>query len=126
MSKKTNLITEWLSSEGYKHDVDSDGAVLFRYQGKNMICPADDEDPLFLRILMPGIYEIEGDRTKALEAINSVCFDRKVVKAFAYENTVHLSIEILIDTTPDLDDFFERCCDMLVQAQQVFYHHINK
>lgn len=126
MNRKTNLITEWLKNEGYKHEVDPDGDVIFRYQGANLVCPAESEDPLFLRILMPGIYEMDGDRTKCLEAMNAVCRERKVVKAFSYENTVHLSVEMLIDTSPEIEDFFERSCDMLIEAQQAFYHHINQ
>jgi hypothetical protein len=125
MNRKTNLITEWLSNEGYKHTVDEDGDVIFKYQGANLVCPAESNDPLFFRILMPGIYEIEGNREKCLEAMNTVCRERKVVKAFSVENTIHLSIEMLMDSSPEIEDFFERCCDMLIEAQQVFYHNIH-
>ncbi len=115
--KKTEMITQWLSNEGYKYEVASDGDVTFKYQGAHLWCPADEDDPSFLRIVMPGIYEIQGDEQKCLRALSDMCFDRKVVKGFIYDGGVHLSVELLIDTSPELEDFFGRLCDMLVEAR---------
>lgn len=70
---KIDLVKNWLSSEGYKYDVDSDGDIHFRYQGANLFFTADESDPLFFRIIMPNIYELKGDRVKVLEAVNSTC-----------------------------------------------------
>ena len=114
---KIDLVKNWLSSEGYKYEVDSDGDIRFRYQGVNLFFTADESDPLFFRIIMPNIYELKGDRVKVLEAINSTCAERKVLKAFVVNDRLWLAIEILIDTTPDIEDFCERCCDMLVEGR---------
>ena len=82
---RADLIKSWLSSEGYKYDVDSEGDVHFKYQ---------------------------------------VTWETKVVKAFIRNNIVHLSIEMFIDRTPDLGDFMERCCDLLLHAQKKVYKDI--
>lgn len=115
---KIDLVKNWLSSEGYKHEIDSDGDIHFRYQGVDLFFTKDENDPLFFRIIMPGIYTVNGDREKVLEAVNSVCAERKVLKAFVVQDKLWLAIEMLIDTTPDIEDFFERCCDMLVEGRK--------
>lgn len=112
---KADLAKEWLSSEGYKYDADHDGDIHFKYQGHHLFFTTDDDDS-FLRIIMPNIYEEEGNHIKVLEACNTITRDIKVVKAFVVDGHMWLSIEMFIDSTPELSDFCERCCDILVAA----------
>lgn len=67
---------------------------------------------------MPNIYDVDGDREKVLEAINTICRDIKAIKAFLLNDKLWLSLEMFIDTTPDIDDFIERCLDILVAGRQ--------
>ena len=113
---KADLIKEWLSSEGFRYDVDNDGDIHFKYQGKNMFFTADSDDEMYFRLMMPHIYQVQGDRVKVLEACNTICREYKVVKAFLVENSLFLAIEIFVDSTPEVGDFFERCCDILLAA----------
>lgn len=69
---------------------------------------------------MPGIYQVDGNRTVVLEAINTICTNFKAIKAFLVEDHLWLTIEMFIDTTPDIDDYIERCLDILVSG----YHRI--
>lgn len=119
---KSDLVKEWLSSEGYKYDINSDGDIHFKYQGKNLFFTADDNDDLYFRLIMPNIYDEEGNHTKVLEACNTISREIKVVKAFEVEGHMWLAIEIFIDSTPEIGDFFERCCDILIAA----FHHAAK
>jgi len=114
---KADLAKEWLSSEGYRYEIDEDGDLHFKYQGKHMFFTTDERDDMYFRILMPNIYEIQDNRAKVLEACNVVSRDLKVVKAFVAENNnMFLAIEMFVDSTPELGDFFERCCDILIAA----------
>lgn len=113
---KAELAKAWLSSQGYRYDVDSDGDIHFKYQGKNMYCRVDDKDELFFNLIMPNIYTVEGNRARVVEACNAIARDIKVVKAFLIDDHLWLAIEMFIDTTPELGDFFERCCNLLVAA----------
>lgn len=125
MATKIELIKQWLTNEGYKSEIDSDGDLVFRFQGANLICPASTDDPLYLQIIMPGIYTFNnGERVKVLEAISSLCRERKCVKAFVAGEDLHLSLEMLIDTSPEIDDFFERGCTMLIQARMFMMEKI--
>lgn len=124
MATTIDLVKDFLSSEGYKYDVDSDGDVHFKYQGANLFFTDNGADREFFRIIMPNIYEVEGNRTKVLEAANTVTRDIKVIKAFLVEDHLWLSIEMFIDSTPEVGDFFTRCCDILIAGRQRIAHEI--
>ena len=81
-----------------------------------MFCCKDNDDR-FLRIIMPSIYDVDGDREKVLEAINTISRDIKAIKAFLVEDSLWLSIEMYIDSTPDIEDFIERCLDIMIAGR---------
>ena len=112
-----DLVENWLKSQGFRSERDSDGYLRFRYEGVNLFCGKDDNDKQFLRIIMPGIYKVDGDRTRVLEAVNTISRDIKAIKAFLVEDYLWLAIEMFIDSTPDIDDFIERCLDILVAGR---------
>ena len=116
---KPDLILEWLSDEGFKHEIDEDGDVHFRYQGRNLYFTPDDDDTYF-RIILPNIYEAEEEnRYQVLEACNAITRQYKVLKAYLTpKGNLWLSIEMFVDTTPDIGDFFERCCNILVHGYE--------
>lgn len=113
----SDLVENWLKSQGFRCERDGDGDVRFRYEGVGMFCCKDNDDS-FLRIIMPGIYDVDGDRVKVLEAINTICRDIKAIKAFLVEDKLWLSIEMYIDSTPDIDDFIERCLDIMIAGRK--------
>lgn len=120
-----DLVKNWLSTEGYKYDIDSDGDVHFKYEGVHLYFTVDSNDQSFFRIIMPSIYQVDGNRTKVLEAANSVTRDLKVLKAFLVDDRLWLTIEMFLDASPELEDFFPRCLSLLKQgremiAQQIF------
>ena len=114
---KADLINAWLYKAGYNHEIDSDGDVHFRYNGKHIYFTPDDDDTYF-RLIMPNIYELEDNRVKVLEACNTITRDYKVVKAYLVKDRLWLSIEMFVDSTPEVGDFFERCCRILISAYE--------
>lgn len=107
------LVKEFLSNEGYRFDVDGDGDIHFKYEGVNLYFTVDKDDQNYFRLIMPNIYQLEGNRVKVLEAINTVARDLKVIKAFLVEDRLWLTVELFIDSTPELEDFFPRCMGLL-------------
>lgn len=121
----SELVRDYLSSEGFRHDVDSDGDIHFKFEGMSMFFTQDKNDPQFFRIIVPNLYELENNRVKVLEAINAVARDTKVLKAFLVEDKLWLSVELFLDSTPELEDFFPRCMELLKEgrtriAQEIF------
>lgn len=112
------LVKQFLSNEGYKFDVDSDGDIHFKYEGINLYFTVDNNDQRYFRLIMPNIYQLEGNRTKVLEAINTVARDLKVIKAYLIEDRLWLAVELFIDSTPELEDFFPRCMGLLKAGRE--------
>ena len=49
-------VFEWLKSQGLCPSMD-DNAIHFKYQMKNFIYFADDEDQNFFQLCLPGIFD---------------------------------------------------------------------
>ena len=95
-------------------------------QMRNFIFMGSDNDETFLRLVMPGVFDVtEDNRAGVLEATNAVSVSMKVVKATIVNDNVWLSAELLIDSTPVFDDIIPRVLDILLAAQQEFYKQIN-
>lgn len=121
----TDLVKEFLASEGYRYQEDSDGDIHVKYEGTNLFFTVDSGDESFFRIIMPNIYQVENNREKVLEAVNTVTRDIKVLKAFLVEDRLWLSIEMFLDASPEIEDFCLRCMAILKEgrnriAQEIF------
>lgn len=121
-----DLVKNYLSNEGFRWDEVNERAIHFRYQGMHMIFEEDPRDQSFFRMIMPNIYEIDGDRVKVLEACNTITCDMKVIKAFINDNELWISIEMFLDSSPEVEDFFDRCADILIEGWQRLKFEINK
>jgi hypothetical protein len=111
-----DLVKQFLAKEGFKCENVSENAVHFKYQGMNFFCEEDHRDQAFFRLIMPNIYKITDDRERVLEACNKLTADMKVLKAFVEEDSVWLSIEMFLDSSPEIEDFMERCLDILIEG----------
>ena len=87
-----DLVKNWLSTEGYRYDVDSDGDVHFKYEGINYYFTVDNNDQSFFRIIMPAIYKVEGNRARVLEAANTITRDIKVLSRCSLMHLLRLRI----------------------------------
>ena len=113
-------IGKYLASEGLQPQ-ERDFGYYFRYQMRNFFIEYDQEDEQYLRVIMPGIYEVdENNLVDVLTAANVVDRDRKVVKCFVLDEDVHVATELLIDATPNLEDIVPRALGMLFGAQECF------
>lgn len=122
----SDLLENWLKEQGFRSNRDDNGTLCFRYQGANLICFKYDEDKQYLQILMPAIYKVDGDRIKVLEAINTTTRDTKVLKAYLVDDILWLDIEMFVDSTSHIDDFIERCLDILIAGRQRIANEIIK
>ena len=113
-----DLVKEYLASEGYRYDIDSDGDLHFKIEGVNLYCTNNGNDEQFFRIIMPGIYEVENNRVKVLEACNKISRDYKVLKAFLVEDRLWLTVEMFMDSTPEVGDFIQRISSILINARK--------
>lgn len=100
---------------------EKDFGFFFKYQMLNFIIVYDEDDHLFLRICLPGIFDVDqNNRYDVLEACNAVNHEIKVAKCIIPEDDVWVVTEQLLDTTPDLDDVIPRSLNILTQARMLF------
>ena len=80
-----NLVVGWLKQHEVKAR-NSKVGVNFVYEGWNFLLWNDAEDPLFFRLALPGIYDVDDNNyAVALLACNTLNWNYKVVKASLYD-----------------------------------------
>lgn len=115
-----NMMMEYLQKEGLVPTRESYG-IAFRYQMKNFLFFDNDEDPSFFQLVMPGICDVtDENREHVYQVMDSLNGSLKVAKAVTFNNEVWLFAELLIDSTPVLDDFVPRALGILQHAYRYF------
>ena len=125
MSTIKQDIMEYLSNEGLRPQ-EEDFGIYFKYQLLSFFIHWDDEDASFLSIILPDIFSTdENNRTDALEAINQINENHKVVKCFLCDDRVWISAEQLLDSSPGYEDIIPRTLTMLATARDLFYEYLR-
>ena len=123
------IYKNWLYENGVKYE-EHDYGLSFKYQGGFFIIAQNENDKQYFNILMPGIYDFEEHpdtpRLTVLEALNKVNTRYKVVKAVCDDEGCWISSEILIDSTPDVEDFIERLLNILHQSRLDFFKYLEE
>ena len=120
-----NQIKEYLAEEGFRPQEEEYG-LFFRYQMLSFIIFTDEEDERFLKICLPHIFDTdENNRIDALEAINVVNKDWKIIKGVLMDDSIWLTAEQLLDSSPELGDVIPRTLVVLMQARDAFYEELK-
>lgn len=124
-----NLVISWLKQNDIKAR-NSKVGVNFVYEGWNFLLWNDADDPLFLRLTLPGIMDVTDDNyAVALLACNTLNWNYKVVKASLYEYeesgkrqaSVWVCFEQMLDTAAaDSDIIVMRAVTALIEAAEHF------
>ena len=123
------MLLDFLQEEGFRPSVDpNDGEITFKCEGLTYSYLPDDNDEQFFRLMLPAIYDVNEDNKFAvLEAIDKTNFEIKVVKLYTvHDRSVWVSLEILLDSTPELKDIVPRAISMLRHGRQVFYKYLEE
>lgn len=117
----TLLYESFLRSQGFKYEKTNYG-IIFKYQGKGFLIADNGIDELYLQLLMPSIYTMTSptEEYKILKVLNDVNKELKAIKACLHDNDVWLHIEMFIDKTPNIEDFFIRLLDILMEGYVKF------
>ena len=107
----------------------NDLGLNFTYDGWNFLLWNDADDPLFFRLILPGVFDVTDDNfAKAIMACNKVNCDFKVVKAVLYDfedehdkgASVWICYEQQLDTEPQLEELIPRAVHSLISAADAF------
>ena len=120
------MVFNYLKKQGFCPEFDKDNDIVFKYQMLTILFFNNDEDEQFFRMALPGIYDVtEDNRMAVLEAINETNRIMKVVKLTIPRDDVWVLAEIMMDSTPELDDLVPRLLNILTGARQEFYDQIG-
>ena len=116
------MVFDYLKHQGLVPEYNEYGNIRFKYQMRTFLFFVDDNDKSFFNLTLPGIYDVTDDnRLAVFEAINEVNEKTKVVKLTISGNSVWCATEIMMDTTPELDDLVPRLIGILMTAREKFY-----
>ena len=113
----------------------SELGLNFTYDGWNFLLWNDKEDPMFFRLILPGVFDVTDDNyAEALMACNNVNWNYKVVKAVLYDYedgkekgaSVWMCYEQQLDATPDTDALIHRAIRSLLSACDAFIKEMTE
>lgn len=117
-----------LSQEGYLSNIDADGDVQFKREGKTYFIPIKETDPGFFAIYLINIYEVTPEnRFAVLEACNKVTATTKVSKVQMIEDgqdkkdiRVWITCETYVSHPEEGTKIFSRCLSSIDSALRSF------
>ena len=124
--KTSEMVFNYLKSQGLMPEFDERNNILFKYQMKTFLYFSDDNDEAFFNLTLPRIFDVtDENRMEVFEAINEVNETTKVVKLTIAGDSVWCATEIMMDSTPELNDLIPRLINILLNSQQKFYNNIG-
>ena len=132
MNTKT-LVSKYLKSQGIgskKNDL----GLNFSYDGWNFLLWNDADDPLFFRLILPGVFDVTDDNfAEAIMACNNVNWNYKEVKAVLYEfedehdsgASVWMCFEQVLDSNPQVEELVPRAIHSLIAAAEAFNNEMS-
>lgn len=120
--KTSELVKEFLQKQGIRYDELPTWDIVFKYEMRTFIYDNNDSlDERFFKIILPRIYEVTpANRNRVLEEVNRVTRLVKVAKTFVIENSVWVTFEILLDSTPNISDLMPRALEILLHSHREF------
>ena len=109
------MYMDYLEKEGYKPEVDSDGDVQFKAEGKTYFINVVEDDPQYFRVVLANIWPIESEeeRQQVLVAMDYSNAKAKVTKTYMVKDNVWVGIEIFLPKSEDFEAVFPRCMSAL-------------
>lgn len=115
----------YLASEGLRPE-DTDFGFVFKYENLTFFVFWDDEDDQYLKLALPGIYNVDdNNRQNATAAANKVNVEWKVIKTIVLSDEVWVVAEQLIDKDPNLSDLVPRTIKILMSGRTSFYEYLE-
>jgi hypothetical protein len=104
---------DFLKTEGFVFEVDTDGDVVFKKEGKTYFLGVDADDPHFFRIVYPNFWEIENfeEHIRVLIAADFANNRSKVAKVYVVNQNTWASVELFVDKPEDFKPLFYRTID---------------
>lgn len=102
-------------------------SISFTKAGLNYLFTYDDNDPYYIRLMLPNVLEItEENREKAHKLVDKLNTAYKVAKMMVYEEQqVWISAESFVYSKENLNALFKRFITLLEMVFEEFRREIN-
>ena len=106
-------IKQFITDEGYAPSIDSDGDIMFKFEGKTYYVKIyKDTNPYFIAIYRYHTYNETFTKEKILNAV-AECNFKKGVKVVAYEESYNYRAEMFINSIEPLKGVFTQLLDQI-------------
>lgn len=124
---RIQIVQDFLRNEGYAPQIDSDGDVVFKYEGRTYIVILDEGDTEFFRLVFPNFWPIEGldERARVQQAALNATAGTKVAKVFLVRDNVWATTEMFVTNPEDALAVFKRIMSALQTAVQTFANEMR-
>ncbi len=105
-----DMYMEYLTEEGYRPEIDADGDVQFKAEGKTYFINVVEDDPTYFRVVLANIWPIESEdeRAQCLIAVDYSNAKSKVAKSYLVKDNIWVGIELFIAKPEDFKEVFRR------------------
>ena len=113
-------VTQILTSEGFKPEIQEDDSILFKYEGEMFIVFFDKQDPHAI-LLDSRIYSFDDENEENIFRLaNKVNFKMKYARIFILENFVYVRADVFFihDYTKLKDTFLRMFRAVLVTRDE--------
>jgi hypothetical protein len=123
-----NFYVEYLAEEGYRPEIDSDGDVRFKREGKGYFILVREDDPEFFCLVLPNIWPIESEaeRAQVLAAADYSNARSKVSKVHTVDDDVWVTIELFVAKPEDFKGVFRRAIGALDNGAMNFVRKMRE
>jgi hypothetical protein len=128
-SQLQTMYMDYMRQQGYQADIDSDGDILFKAEGRSYYIIVNDTDLEYFEILFPGFWAIESDDewVKAAAACSYVSRSIKVAKVFLTSNNdTSIIVDVLLINPKDFSTVFPRMMNIINTARTRFVDEMRK
>jgi len=117
-----DLYVNFLKEEGYVPNLDSDGDVVFKVEGRSYLIFVDEKDQEFFRLGFINFWKIESEeeRTRVYIAASESSANTKVAKVYVVREDTWASIELFVHRPEDFKAVFKRSMSALKASVETF------
>ena len=121
-----NFYMEYLTAEGYRPEVDSDGDVSFKREGLTYYIIVNEGDAEFFELALPNIHHIESDtdRVDVYAAADYSNAKSKVSKVYMVNDDVWVTAELFVASPGDFKAVFDRVMAAVLNGANNFIEQL--
>lgn len=127
-AQRIQVYLDFLKKEGYVPQLDRDGDIVFKIEGRTYLIILDENDEVFFRLVFPNFWSIESEaeRLKVERASVIATANTKVAKVFPVGNNTWATIELFAPSPESVLPVLMRSMSALMTAVNKFVEEMRK